>query len=83
MMMSDAISSKLFDYDPNKRQFTTEISVLGGLNISLSNIKFQSAKTGDVKCFMLIDAVRDYDGDIMYWSYTCDDMKLSVKIFND
>lgn len=81
--MFDTISSKLFHYDSNKRQFTTEISMLSGLNISMSNIKIQSARTGDVKCFMLIDAVRDYDGDIMYWSYTCDEMKLSVKIFND
>lgn len=81
--MYDVIPSELFDYDSNKRQFTTDVSMLGDLNISLSNIKIRSAKTGDVKCFTLIDAVRDYDGDIMYWSYTCNDMKLSVKIFND
>lgn len=81
--MSDVISSKLFDYDLKKRLLTTDVSMLNGLNISMSNIKIQSAKTGDVKSFMLIDAVRDLDGDVAYWSYTCDDMKLSVKIFND
>lgn len=81
--MFDAISSKLFDYDAKKRQFATDASTLNGLNISMSNIKIRSAKTGDIKSFTLIDAVRGFDGDVDYWSYTCDDMKLSVKIFND
>jgi hypothetical protein len=83
MKMFDVIPSKLFDYDSKKRLFTTDASMLRGLNISTSNIKIQSAKTGEVKCFTLIDAVRDFDGDVAYWSYTCEDMNLAVKIFND
>lgn len=81
--MSDAIPSKLFDYDSKKRLFTTDASMLRDLNISMSNIKIQSAKTGVIKSFMLIDAVRDFDGDVAYWSYACEDMNLAVKIFND
>jgi hypothetical protein len=67
-------NSKLFDYDKERKQFVTEASTLGNPTFSklyddVCDIGFllESARTGVVVPYKVVQEKRDREDDIEYW----------------
>jgi hypothetical protein len=83
--MAFEISSRQFTYDKQTKRFTAEASELRILpGMKLGSFYIRSARTGDVRLFLLSETERDAGGeDILAFHYISPGQGLTATIFND
>jgi hypothetical protein len=83
--MPFTIPSNQFTYDKQTKKFTAEASglcILPGMN--LGSFYIRSARTGDVRLFLLSETEKDAGGeDILAFHYISPGQGLTATIFND
>lgn len=76
------ISSRKFSYDKEKSLFSAEASELSLRN--MGSFYIRSARTGDVRLFLLTQTERDASGeDVFAFHYISPGQGLSAVVFND
>ena len=83
--MAFEISSRQFDYSAKAKKFTAEASELRlQPGQRLGSFYIRSARTGDVRLFLLSETERDAGGeDILAFHYISPGQGLTATIFND
>lgn len=88
--MPRPIPSELFDYEPNRKQFSAEASTLQGHGHNFcKTLAIKSARTGDIKYFEhtythTVGSAEDLE--IASWMFRCEDPDfedLTICVIND
>jgi hypothetical protein len=83
---ANELSTEMFTYDKRLSTFTAEITDVQDRNLrdlTLNDLFLRSKRTGVVLKFTLHGPVVDGEGDVKYWLWSNDALRLLVIIYND